>query len=168
MAGRHHDLVDFTKKYKGNLHEFYLDFASWRKFKSRYNLNWRKVKFGDISRNEVPTVRGLYIFTLEASDLKLPVHGYILYVGITGDQGNANLRKRFGQYLLDLKNENGRPAVYYMLRNWPDELFFNFVELPNMSVNLAKIERDLINALIPPINKRDLEAHVSAGKAAAF
>jgi hypothetical protein len=168
MTGRHHDLVDFTKKYKGDLYEFYLDFANWRKFKSRYKLEWKKLKFGENFRNDVPTVRGLYIFTLEADGLKLPGHGYILYVGITGDTGNANLRKRYGQYLLDLKNANGRPAVCYMLKNWSNELFFNFAELPNIAIDLAKIERDLINALIPPINKRDLEANVSAGKAAAF
>jgi hypothetical protein len=168
MTGRHHDLVNFTKKYKGDLHSFFLDMKSWRRFKTRYNLTWQKLHFGDVSHPLIPKERGIYAFTIELSPSKLPMHGYILYIGITGDDSEANLYKRYAQYLLNLKNEDGRPAVFNMLKNWNGDLFFNFVPLADKKINLGKLETDLLNALIPPVNKRDMDATITAVKAAAF
>ncbi len=168
MAGKHHDLVNFTKKYKGELAEFFMDLKSWRRFKTRHTLAWQKIRFGEAGHVAVPKVRGIYVFTIELSPTKLPGHGYILYVGITGDDSDANLHKRYAQYLRHLKNQDGRPGVYYMLDNWADDLFFNFVPLPNTSVDLAKLEQSIINAVIPPVNKRDFEATITSAKAAAF
>jgi hypothetical protein len=168
LAGKHHDLVNFTKKYKGELHSFFLDMKSWKKFKTRFKLDWKKIRFDASGRSGIPQERGIYAFTLELASAKLPPHGYILYVGITGDDSNANLQKRYGQYLLNLANEDGRPAVFYMMNNFKDDLFFNFVALPNPSVDLSKIEKAFINAIMPPVNKRDLEATIGAAKAAAF
>ena len=168
MAGKHHDLVDFTKKYKGAMHEFFLDLNKWRKFKTRHKLNWQKRPFAEMSKPEIPEERGLYAFTAELANTKLPSHGYILYMGITGNTSDANLKKRFSQYLLHLKNQDGRPAVYYMLKNWEGDLQFNFVPLPNKSTDLAKIERAFLGALIPPVNVKDLGADITAVKAAEF
>jgi hypothetical protein len=168
VAGKHHDLVNFTKKYKGDLHEFFLDMKSWKKFKTKANLNWQKIRFDDSGLPSIPPDRGIYAFTLELSPAKLPHHGYILYVGIAGDVSGANLHKRYNQYLLNMKNEDGRPAVFYMMKNWKDHLFFNFVSVPNKSVDLAKVERAFINSIMPPVNKRDFDAKIGAAKAAAF
>lgn len=168
MSGKHHDLVDFTKKYKGELYSFFLDMANWKKFRTRYKLDWRKLPFGPASQHAIPKERGLYVFTAELAKSKMPMHGYILYVGITGDTSDANLYKRYAQYLLNHRNEDGRPAVYYMLENWKGYLYFNFVPLPNPVIDLAKLERAFINAVLPPINKRDVEASISAVKRAAF
>lgn len=168
MAGKHHDLIDFTAKYKSAVHEFFLDLNSWRKFKTRYKLSWHKLPFSEASKADIPEVRGIYAFTVELTDCKLPPHGYILYMGITGNSSDANLKKRFSQYLLHLKNEDGRPAVYIMLKKWQRDLQFNFVPLPSKSIDLAKIERAFLGALIPPVNKKDLGADITAVKAADF
>ncbi len=168
MAGKHHDLVDLTKKYKGDLHAFFLNLRTWKKFKSKYKLEWQKIRFGEDTHGLVPKERGIYVFTIEVSPAKLPVHGYIMYVGITGDTSAQDLHKRYAQYLLDYKNEDGRPAVHYMLKNWWGDLFFNFVPLPKKNVDLARIEKAFINSVMPPVNKRDLEARIRAPKAAAF
>lgn len=168
MAGKHHDLVDFTKKYKGDLYSFYLDLKSWRQFKTRHNLTWQKLRFGAVGHASVPKERGIYAFTVELAPSKLPLHGYILYVGITGDTSAANLYKRYAQYLRQLKNKDGRPRVFTLLENWTDDLFFNFVPLPNTKVNLAKLEKDLINAVMPPINIKDFSAEITAVRTAAF
>jgi len=168
LRARHHDLVNFTKKYKGELHEFFLDMKSWRRFKTRHKLAWRKLRFGPSSLSEIPKQRGIYAFTVELSPGKLPGHGYIMYVGITGDESAANLYLRYSQYLRDLTNRQGRPAVLYMMQNWRDDLFFNFVPLPKSSIDLHRIELAFINSIIPPINKRDLEGTISAVKAATF
>ena len=168
MAGKHHDLVDFTTKYKVALHEFFLDLNRWRKFKTRHKLDWQKKPFIEASKPDIPEERGIYVFTAELPNAKLPSHGYILYMGITGDTSEATLNKRFNQYLLNLKNEDGRPAVYFMLKNWERHLQFNFVPLSNKSISLARIERAFLGALIPPVNKRDLGAEITAVKAATF
>jgi hypothetical protein len=168
LTTKHHDLVNFTKKYKGALHEFFLDLKHWRRFKFRRKLVWQKVRFSTADQASVPSERGIYCFTVELAPGKLPGHGYILYVGITGDNSDANLHKRYAQYLRHLKNEDGRPAVYYMLKNWSDDLFFNFVPIPDTAVDLSKLEKSIINAVIPPVNKRDLDADITSAKAAAF
>ena len=168
MIGRQHDIVNFTKKYKGDLYEFFLDLKRWRKFKTRHNLTWQKLSFGEATRAFVPKERGIYAFTVELAPSKLPMHGYILYMGITGDTSGANLYKRYAQYLRQMKNKDGRPRVSMFLENWADDLFFNFVPLPNPRVDLAKLERDFLNAVIPPINIKDFSAEITAVRAAAF
>lgn len=168
MPGKHHDLVNMTKKYKAELHEFFLDMSEWRLFKTRFRLDWKKERFNQSRLASIPQHRGIYAFTLEMAEAKLPPHGYILYVGITGDTSNSNLRTRYGQYLQNLRSENGRPAIVYMLKNWPRDLFFNFVALPNTNVDLARLERAFINCIMPPVNKRDIEAKLSAAVRARF
>lgn len=157
-----------TKKYKSGLHSFFLDAKRWRSFKTRFRLDWKKERFDQSALAGIPQERGIYAFTLELTGLKLPPHGYILYVGIAGDTSGSNLQKRYRQYLQELRSESGRPAVFYMMRNWPDDLFFNFVALPNKKVDLAKLERAFINSVMPPVNKRDFEAKIAAVRQAKF
>jgi hypothetical protein len=166
--GKHHDLVNFTKRYKAEKHSFFMDVASWKKFSSPVPLNWSRVPFGELTRDQVPQIRGLYVFTIEVVGIELPTHGYILYVGETGNTGDATLRSRYGQYLRNRANEDGRPAVFYMMDNWRDNLFFNFVAVPDGQVDVKAIQNSFIDALIPPVNKRDMDAQIMAGKAADF
>lgn len=158
-----------TKKYKGDAHDFFLDFGSWKAFKSKHKLEWKRVPFKPESKALIPPLRGIYVFTALVSDDQLPIHGYLLYVGITGDgESKSNLQIRYGQYVRNLENEDGRPAVYYMMDNWRDDLMFNFVPLPDVAVDLEEMEADFINAIMPPINKRDFEATKAAVRQAAF
>lgn len=168
MAGKHHDLVDHTRKYKAELYSFFLDLKSWRQFKSKHKLTWQKLRFGATNHGAVPKERGIYAFTVELEPSQMPMHGYLLYVGITGDTSDANLYKRYAQYLRQRKNKDGRPRMYIALENWADDLFFNFVPLPSPSVNLAKLEKDLINAVKPPVNITDFDAEIMAVRKAAF
>lgn len=168
MVGKHHDIVAQTKRYKGEQHSFFLDLASWKKFKTKYALSWTKIRFESAGHPSIPKERGIYAFSVELSPGKLPAHGYIMYVGITGQDSDANLYKRYAQYLVDQRDQNGRPAVTYMLSNWDGDLFFNYVSLPNKKVDLHKMEKALLNAVRPPVNKRDFDATISAPRAAIF
>ena len=169
MVGKHHDLVKWTKKYKGDAHEFFLDFSSWKKFKTKHKLVWQRVPFKPESRDLVPQERGIYVFCAVLDEGQLPMHGYLLYVGITGDgTSESNLRIRYGQYVRNLKNEDGRPAVFYMMDNWRDALAFDFVAIPDPAVDLGQMESDFINAVMPPVNKRDFEATQAAVRQSAF
>lgn len=162
------DLIKRTKQLKADSHEFHLSVPTWRKFSPGIALNWQKVKFDAGGKALVPEERGLYVFTLEVTNLGLPAHGYILYVGITGNTSNANLRKRFGQYLLEAKSGKGRPLVVYMLNEWTGDLFFNFMPVPDKTIDLSAIEKSFINSVIPPINSFDFDGEIGPAKKAAF
>lgn len=164
-----YDIVKTTHRYKAQSHQFFVDVAAWSRFRSRYKLDWSKVPFEDASRKLIPQERGVYVFSFEHDNAKLPAHGYFLYVGITGDGTSAsNLRTRYGQYERQLKNENGREAVLYMLKNWNGHLMFNYVALTDPKIDLAKLEAAFINAVAPPVNKRDFEPALRAARKAAF
>jgi hypothetical protein len=168
VQGQYHDLVKNTKRLKADSHSFYLDLKSWRKFKTKYKLDWQKVRFEKASQPALPHDRGVYAFVLELQPTKLPVHGYIMYVGITGDDSGGTLYKRYQRYLYEFRTKSGRPAVYYMMENWEGDLHFHYAALPNAAADLAKIEQSFIKAVLPPINKKDIEASLSKAKAAIF
>jgi len=161
------DIVQITKRYKGETHGFFLDLKAWRRFKSRYKLEWQKVQFGGGAT--VPQEPGIYVFTVELTASKLPAHGYIMYVGITGDgQSLATLASRYSQYVRHEINGDGRLKVLYMLKNWSDDLWFNFATFKDPNIDLGKLEQDMLNAVQPPINQRDFEAEIAAARRAAF
>jgi hypothetical protein len=162
------DLVDQVAKYKAELFQFYLDFDQWKTFKSRHSLNWQKTRFDATKPSDIPNERGVYAFTLEMLPTKLPTHGYIMYVGITGDQSPATLRSRYSQYLREMHQAKRRPKVRHMLRKWHKDLFFNFAPLPGNNVDLAKLETAILNAVQPPINERDMSADIMSVRKAAF
>lgn len=166
--GKLNDLIADTDRYKASLYQFYLDLEAWRCFKSKFPLSWNKVKFNSSARTIIPKERGIYAFTLSWDTSDLPNHGYILYLGITGDDSTANLHSRFGQYLSELRRADKRPRVYYMLEKWKDDLFFNFVPIPDKRMSLKKIETEFLSAIQPPINIRDMTISVSNARRAAF
>src|SRR5665213_440160 len=134
------DLVDFTDRYKSHFVEFHLDPQRWKTFSTPHILSWVKIRFSESNQPLVPTLRGVYTFTVEHAHSKFPSHGYILYAGISGDTSNANLRRRYGQYLQHQKTGKGRPAVTYMLQKWPEDLFFSFCPLPDPTIELSVLE----------------------------
>jgi hypothetical protein len=163
------DIVKMTKKYKGELHEFFLDMKSWSGFKTKVALNWQRIDFRPQNHPAVPKERGIYVFSCEHRGTKLPPHGYILYVGITGDEDSiSTLYNRYAQYVRHQMTRTGRPAVVYMLDNWAEHLSFYFCPITNPKISLGNIEQKILNCIIPPINKRDMTAEITAVKAAAF
>lgn len=169
MAKKHEfDLVKATKKFKGEVESVFLDFNSWKKFKTHYGLTWEKVKFEAANSAKIPDVRGIYIFTLQLDAPKFPMHSYIWYMGIAGHDSGNTLRKRYGNYIHDQSAATwNRPRVRYMLKKWEGHLYFNFVEL-KAGVDLRKIESAFLNATIPPANLADIDATIALPRKAAF
>ena len=168
MTTKIFDIVDATKRYKAEKYEFFLSMKSWKKFRTRYKLTWSKERFIEGGHTVIPDERGIYFFTIELSPSKLPSHGYILYIGEAGQDSQNTLRRRYVQYVREWKGGRGRPAVKFMIDNWMGDLFFNVASLPDTKVDLKQLETSLLNALIPPINKRDFDAEIMAPRAAAF
>lgn len=166
--GKFVDLIDTTERYKARLYKFFLDFGKWREFQSPIPLLWEKLPFDTASKPKVPRERGLYVFTLELPSLPLPQHGYIMYVGHTGNMSSATLRSRFGQYLDSLRRQDGRSRVYYMLERFNGDLYFSFVPVADRAIDLRKIEMSLINSIAPPVNTGDFDIVMSHARRALF
>jgi len=161
------DLVEATRRFKAEVESVFMDFTSWKTFKTTYGLAWKRVKFEKANTASVPDARGIYIFTLQVDENELPIHGYIWYMGIAGHDSKHTLRKRYGNYLSDQKAPGWkRPKVRYMLQKWKGDLYFNFVEL-DPGVNLKTIESAFLNAIIPPANLADIDATISMPRKAA-
>lgn len=166
--GKLHDVVKKHDFFEANRKPFFVHPESWKAFKPGTPLNWSKVKFEVASRPLIPTVRGVYIFSLEAEIPEFPPHGYILYVGETGDKSSATLRERFNRYLLDQKKQEGRARVTDMLIRWSGDLTFYFVAVPDTTISVKSIQDAFIAAAIPPVNKTDFTGDVALMKKVAW
>jgi hypothetical protein len=163
------DPVKVGKLYKASQTAFFLDTKKWRSFRTRYNIDWSFVPFHQDRAGDVPSEPGLYAFVVSSDHPKLPVHAYVLYVGQSGHgDSNADLRKRFRQYLREQRVGSSRPAVYRMLVEFADDLKFYFAAVPAAKACLAEVETKLLSAIIPPVNQKDFEAEVSVARKAAF
>lgn len=160
------DPVATVKEMKASLYSLNLNAARWRKFKSPLALDWKQVQFGKQNAHLVPKTRGVYAFSMVVGDHNLPPHGYVLYVGITGDASQATLKSRFAQYTTALNRTKCRPRVRYMLTEWEGSLVFNYVEVPDAKVGLRPIEVSLLDALLPIVNSRDFSASIQQGRSA--
>jgi len=136
-----------------------------RGFGTTAKLEWKKVKFTAGNRSSVPADRGIYAFVVEDNRSQLPPHGYVMYVGITGDTGGHNLRKRYGDYLRDKVDEK-RVGINFMLNNWGPSLYFHYAVLSDKRYRLAILEAQMNDALIPPYSFKDFSAEIRKAKKA--
>ncbi|MCC4632799.1 hypothetical protein [Xanthomonas dyei] len=162
MKGKCRDLIAEAEHLKAHKRGFYLDAERWKEFQSPIELTWSRLRFSEDNRSNIPKERGLYAFTLSHEPSGFPDHGFIMYIGITGDISKANLRSRYSQYLANLRRGDGRPKVHGMLKRWNGHLFFNFVPIPDKKISLTEIEDELLAAVIPPINETYIKAGLQA------
>ncbi|HCJ0624841.1 Uncharacterised protein [Klebsiella variicola] len=166
--GELNDLIADIDHHKSNCWSIYLDLKKWRDFNSTYPLRWSRFRFEIKNKGLIPKERGIYAFSIALEPSSLPEHGYILYMGITGDDSGGNLYKRYNQYLGYFKRKDGRPKVYNMLKRWEGDLFFSFVPIPDKRMSLSKLETEFLTAIRPPVNEKDFEARISNARRAAF
>lgn len=166
--GRYHDIAFAGGEFARFNVQFYVDIKKWRAFKSSVRLDWQRTRFLSSNKSSVPKERGIYAFTVLMDSSDLPTHGYILYMGITGDTSASDLQIRYGQYLADARRMNKRLKVCMMLDQWKDDLFFNFVPIPDKRVSLAKMERSFLSAIVPPANETDIDASVRDARDATW
>lgn len=145
-----------------------MDVAQWKTLKVSFPLNWQRVRFTTANKDQVPKERGIYAFALSLEPSPLPQHGYIMYIGIAGQQTAGTLNARYKKYLSDLRKEDGRRRVYDMLSRWNGDLFFSFASIPDTSINLRVLETAFLDALRPPVNSADFSAAISNARAAAW
>lgn len=163
-----HDIVDMTDGLKKDSLPIHLGPQRWSSFATAAPLAWSSVPWDLSQKQSVPEVRGIYAFTVQFGAARLPSHGYVLYVGITGAGTSAGtLRSRFASYFRERERYNGRNRVGYILNKWEKHLVFQFAEVPDPSFDLEDLEKRLCDAIIPYASRNDLTARVRKGKDAA-
>lgn len=155
----------FANELKIYAKDFTLSPKQLRTFSTTAKLDWKKVKFTPGNHKSVPVARGIYAFVVEHNVSQLPPHGYVMYVGITGDTGKHNLRRRYGNYLRD-KLVDKRAGIHYMLNNWAASIYFHYAVVADKRYRLATLETNMTDALIPPYNSKDFSAEVRKAKKA--
>ena len=126
--------------------EFTLSPELWNTLDIQCNLNWTRVKFEEQLASQVPNrSMGVYAFVLEPGIANLKL-AYLLYIGKT----TRNFRVRFREYLR--KQQDSKPKrlhVKQMLTMWPDNLWFYYAPIEDMSI-VKPVEANLIGAFKPP------------------
>jgi len=142
--------IDGLRKYRKT---FILSPEQWQLLNIP-RLAWRNVKFSRENKVNIPQVRGIYLFMIKNETNLLPPHGYIAYVGLTGDDRERTLNDRYGDYLRD-QSRPKRIHIYELLNRWRNDIYFYFAEIPDRAVSLSEIETNLLDSLIPPYNRKD-------------
>jgi len=124
------------------------------------DLEWFVVRFTSSNANSVPDGRGVYAFVVDQTDIGLPPHGYVMYIGKAGD-GRNTLRKRFKSYFQEKKRIK-RPHIHLMLNQWEQVLSFYYAEINAPGIRLTDVEVALNDALLPPFSKNDFSASIRA------
>ena len=128
------------------------------------SLSWSSVKYGLEELHKVPDdTRGVYAFVVSHCDEVLPMHGYVMYVGIAGQRSDRSLRARYRDYLNNKKILK-RDRVTTMIGNWSDLLHFVYAPVADSvsADELMALEQEINSALLPPYSPGDRKARVKA------
>jgi excinuclease UvrABC nuclease subunit len=96
-------------------------------------------------RTSVPEEPGIYSLVVRPDIASHPANCYLFYVGKAED-----LRERCANYIGREKNNIKRPFMHHVLNSYPNHLWFYYTTVPE--ADLITIEKNLIDALMPPIN----------------
>jgi hypothetical protein len=137
---------------------FIINPTHWHLAKIEPLMTWSSVKFDPGEKLNVPKEPGLYAFVTRVSHPGLPPHGWVMYIGQTGDGASSKtLRDRFGDYFFD-KDHNRRPRIFWFLNLWDGHLDFYFTPLPTRKTELEELETKLLGAFRPPFTDRTYPA----------
>jgi hypothetical protein len=141
--------------------EFLLWKTQWGNYPDPIPLNWKCVRFEKDNRSQIPSRKGIYAFFVEPRIANFPSHGYLMYIGQTGQDSNHNLRKRFGDYLGKSEGKK-RPSIKYMLTKWKGYLYFYYAEIDPDQINLEQLERTLLDTFTPPFVKKGFSGKIKS------
>ena len=153
------DFVQETDDLKSFAVRFVLSPRQWGTFACSIALAWQRVKFDRLNVTAVPKATGIYAFAVENPGLQLPPHGYVMYIGITRNDGGGSLRKRYKQYLNE-RRVLKRPKIHYLLNKWSQQLYFYYAVVTDPTFNIRGLEQQLCDAMIPPCNINDFSAMI--------
>lgn len=120
----------------------------WDEFSSTVTLNWIDHPFQREEVDNIPDSAGVYAFLVQpriACGLNV---SYLLYIG-----ESRNLKRRFRDYLRELRAKKARPKISIYLNRYLPYLRFCYAKLPK-DVSTTDVEDTLLQAFIPPLNSK--------------
>ena len=124
-------------------------------------LNWESISLGNKAEiSKVPNdKRGIYAFVICWENSILPQHGYVLYIGIAGEDSDRSLRERYREYLRK-SHIDKRDHISYAIGTWHKVIRFFFAPIDDdiESEDLKLLEEQIHDALLPPYGRRDFSA----------
>jgi hypothetical protein len=161
------DYAELGREFRDCQVSLILHTPSWEKYLPIASLSWDKVKYD--SAKAPADRRGVYAFVLDSSVVTagpFPPLAVILYIGETGNTGAETLRSRLRGYR-NKKSQRDRARIWRMLERWEERLEFYYAVVP-VGTSTKACETSLLDALLPPLNKKDFSATVSLAREAAF
>ena len=140
--------LDHLKRYQ--IERMVLSPKFWAEFKMPIRLKWTVVKYHKNQKDKLPEKQGVYTFIVKPGIADHPECSYLLYVGQTEAQ---NFKKRFSQYFLEERKTKGREHIKLMARLWKKHLWYCYAPIDDLSL-ISQIEDSLINAFVPPLNRK--------------
>jgi len=140
------EFLDAVYQAKAHKQEFLLWPHSWKSYTCKIPFVWTTVKFDRNNKSKIPHKPGIYGFLIQPNIASSLNGSYLFYIGET----ERPLQVRFEEYLRE-KNKMGRPKIYRWLNQYDDFVYFTCAEVVD-KYNLKEIEKDLLEALVPPAN----------------
>jgi hypothetical protein len=134
--------------------KYFIDFNLTNSIHSKIkvHLNWASpIPFNKGNRTKIPKLPGIYLFFVKPTSRIHEEQSFILYVGYS-----MNLYNRYGDYLYKYSNSDEPNYIErrIMLNSWSDYLYYTYIDLNGKTESeITKIESDIIDSLVPPINR---------------
>lgn len=144
--------------------DFYLVTSFWEAFAPGINLKWsRPLRFRKANAKRIPNEKGVYAFSIRASNSLLPAHRLIFYIGQAGGESSSKntLRKRFGGYFNDR-----RPRLTRFLEGYCNQIDYQYCTLDLDGADIKALEKQLNDVLQPPANQNDFSIKVGYARKA--
>lgn len=155
-------MFDFAEKIE--LHKVYFSLFPelWESFHcdgiDLDTVTWSETKFlsdDGTSLNEgmdnLPNNKGgIYIFCAKCGILP-GTSNYLMYIGRAKVTGTHSLKVRCRKYFSEYQNEDGRPKIRRLVKQWGKYLYLKYIELDNNEL-IERLEASLINSILPPFN----------------
>ncbi len=158
------DLVKLVDRLKKDREEFWLSKTQWKRSKVPKTLKWNSVRFRKAESTAVPASRGVYAFLIKFCSDGIPPHGYLMYVGETGNDSQETLRSRFLGYFSEMQAKER--SIHYVLCKYENHLYFHYSLVLDRRRNLKRIEAWLCDTLVPPYNVKDFSVEMRKAKKA--
>jgi hypothetical protein len=134
---------------RGYRETFLLWPRNWQKWNPPATLKWKSKPFSSASRDSIPKSPGVYAFVLQPRIPPGVPHSLLMYVGMT----DRPLRERFCEYLREMTDASGRPAISTMLNMYQGYLHFYCATVAKPATP-KEMEDHLLETLAPPMNKQ--------------
>jgi hypothetical protein len=137
-----------------NIETYVLNINLWKQLDKSLKIklkNPKKYPFDENIRTLLPKkAKGIYIFTVEPEFPFIPTVVNFMYVGrVTA--GNTFF-KRFHEYVTAIGKEDQRRNIQILTNAWPGKTWVYVYELSLPDTEIKKIERNIFNSIVPPMN----------------